>query len=64
MKNIKEHPELQNLRRWMLATKDAHGLYAQFGFEELNSPDNIMEITNPNIYLEESHMPRGGALKQ
>src|ERR1041384_2254049 len=32
MEAILSHPELQNLRRWILATKDAHGLYAQYGF--------------------------------
>jgi GNAT superfamily N-acetyltransferase len=36
------HPDLQNLRRWMLATKDAHGLYRQFGFTELKEPERWM----------------------
>lgn len=36
------HPELQGLRRWLLATKDAHGLYAQFGFVPV-PPDRFME---------------------
>lgn len=40
------HPELQGLRRWMLATRDAHELYRQFGFAELSNPDRWMEIFN------------------
>lgn len=50
MEVIMEHPDLQLLRRWMLATRDAHGLYRQFGFKELLSPDRWMEKTNPDIY--------------
>jgi len=42
MKEIMEHPELQGLRRWMLATKDAHGLYRKFRFEALDKPERIM----------------------
>jgi len=40
---IVDHPRLQGLRRWVLATKDAHGLYAQFGFTELHTPERFME---------------------
>jgi N-acetylglutamate synthase-like GNAT family acetyltransferase len=40
-------PELQNLRRWMLATKDAHGLYAQYGFNPLSKPERFMEASQP-----------------
>ncbi len=40
-------PELQNLRRWMLATKDAHGLYAQYGFNPLSKPERFMEAFQP-----------------
>ena len=32
MECVKSHPDLQGLRRWLLATSDAHGLYAQYGF--------------------------------
>lgn len=39
---IFEHPELQGLRRWMLATADAHGLYRQFGFDALHAPQRFM----------------------
>ncbi len=42
MKEIMGHPSLQGLRRWMLATRDAHGLYAQFGFVPLDKPERIM----------------------
>jgi GNAT superfamily N-acetyltransferase len=44
MKCILEHPGLQGFRRWMLATKDAHGLYKQFGFEPLKNPERIMGL--------------------
>ena len=36
------HADLQGFRRWLLATKDAHGLYAQFGFKPLDNPERIM----------------------
>lgn len=53
MKTIHAHPDLQGLRRWLLFTSDAHGLYSQFGWERV--PDNftrrIMQIHNPDIYL-------------
>jgi GNAT superfamily N-acetyltransferase len=42
MKGVMAHPELQGFRRWLLATKDAHGLYRQFGFDALDRPDRIM----------------------
>jgi GNAT superfamily N-acetyltransferase len=38
------HPELQGFRRWVLATRDAHGLYRQFGFHALERPQNYMEL--------------------
>ncbi|SRR5258708_5705989 len=43
-------PRLQGLRRWSLVTRDAHGLYSQFGFTPLKSPERWMEIHNPNVY--------------
>lgn len=52
MECIMSLPELQNLRRWSLATLDAHGLYAQFGFTPLDKPDVMMQIARPNIYVE------------
>lgn len=50
METMLEHPDLQGLRRWILATQDAHGLYKQFGFEELKHPDRWMEKPAPNAY--------------
>ena len=47
MQTISEHPGLQGLRRWSLATADAHGLYSQFGFVPLSKPANWMEIFTP-----------------
>ena len=46
---VLSHPELQGLRRWMLATRDAHGLYEPAGFASLRNPDWFMEITAPDI---------------
>ena len=43
METITNHPDLQGLRRWSLATRDAHGLYAQYGFTPLSKPDIWME---------------------
>lgn len=42
--------ELKMLRRFILATRDAHGLYEQFGFKPLKSPEKFMEIAQPDIY--------------
>ncbi|MBC8053714.1 MAG: GNAT family N-acetyltransferase [Sphingobacteriaceae bacterium] len=47
---ILAYPELQGLRRWMLATADAHELYRKYGFKELSKPERFMEIANPSIY--------------
>ena len=47
------HPELQGLRRWMLATLDAHRLYEQNGFIALRKPEWFMEINDPDIYQRE-----------
>ena len=44
MQSVLGHPELQNLRIFLLATRDAHGLYAQFGFRPLASPERWMAI--------------------
>jgi GNAT superfamily N-acetyltransferase len=50
MKTILEHPDLQNFRRWILATKDAHTLYEKFEFSALRHPERWMEKTAPNAY--------------
>ncbi|SDJ93199.1 Acetyltransferase (GNAT) domain-containing protein [Catalinimonas alkaloidigena] len=43
VRSIVEHPELQLVKRWMLATKDAHDLYRQHGFQEVHDPALLME---------------------
>ncbi|MFL6468492.1 MAG: GNAT family N-acetyltransferase [Pyrinomonadaceae bacterium] len=50
MEAMLSHPELQGLRRWVLATKDAHGLYEQFGFSELKFPERWMELPAKDAY--------------
>jgi predicted GNAT family N-acyltransferase len=50
MECIRQHPQLQDLRRWTLLTRDAHGLYAQFGFTSLVKPDRYMELHDPEVY--------------
>lgn len=49
MEVILAHAELQGFRRWLLATKDAHGLYRRFGFEELRRPERFMERPDPKM---------------
>ena len=43
LESVLQHPDLQNLRRWILLTDDAHGLYKQFGWTELGDPGLYME---------------------
>lgn len=50
MEAIVSHKDLQGLRRWSLITRDAHGLYAQFGFKPLSQPERQMEIFDPDVY--------------
>ncbi len=50
MESILAHPDLQGLRRWVLATHDAHSLYAKFGFAELKHPERWMELAAPGAY--------------
>jgi N-acetylglutamate synthase-like GNAT family acetyltransferase len=50
MECIMQHPQLQDLRRFFLATRDAHGLYAKFGFRALQAPERLMEILNLDPY--------------
>jgi len=50
MEAIVADPRLQNLRRWVLATRDAHGLYEQFEFSALRHPERWMEKTAPDAY--------------
>jgi GNAT superfamily N-acetyltransferase len=50
MTSVMAHPQLQGLRRWTLLTRDAHGLYAQYGFTPLSNPDRYMELHDPDVY--------------
>ena len=50
MSTIMDHPGLQTLRTFTLATRDAHGLYKQFGFTPLEHPDRFMVRRNPAVY--------------
>lgn len=52
MRAILSHPNLQGLRAFLLATRDAHGLYSQFGFQPLVHPENFMALHLPNVYQE------------
>jgi N-acetylglutamate synthase-like GNAT family acetyltransferase len=55
MERVMSHPDLQGLRRFSLATRDAHGLYRKFGFAELEKPQSQMEIKKSSIYSESKH---------
>jgi GNAT superfamily N-acetyltransferase len=55
MEAIRAHPDLQGLRRWILMTRDAHGLYEKFGFRTIEDPARCMEILDRDVYS------RGGA---
>jgi GNAT superfamily N-acetyltransferase len=44
------HPDLQGLRRWLLATRDAHGLYARYGFTPVPGSDRLMEKVDREVY--------------
>jgi GNAT superfamily N-acetyltransferase len=48
LQSVMSHPDLQNLRRWLLATRDAHSLYRKAGFTELQTPERWMEILTQN----------------
>ena len=50
MRVITRHPSLQGLRRWMLATRDAGGLYRQVGFRPMAQPERWMELWSPDVY--------------
>lgn len=60
MEVIHAHPEVQNLRRWMLGTKDAHGLYGQFGWTKLTDEASrrFMQRHNPDVYKNASAPPQ------
>ena len=47
---VMRHPRLQGLRSWNLRTRDAHGLYAQFGFKPVDHPESYMILRFPDVY--------------
>jgi GNAT superfamily N-acetyltransferase len=53
MECVLAHPDLQGLRRILLATRDAHGLYHQFGFVPLADPTRFLEIARPDVYRQQ-----------
>jgi GNAT superfamily N-acetyltransferase len=53
------HPELQDLRLWVLATADAHGLYARHGFSTLAAPQRYMERRDAQVYARMAERYRG-----
>jgi len=52
METVMSHPDLRDIRRWMLVTRDAHGLYRKVGFTDLSAPERIMEKVLANPYGE------------
>lgn len=50
VKALHDHPELQGLRRWMLATSDAHGVYARLGWTQVTDPAPFMQRHFPDVY--------------
>jgi GNAT superfamily N-acetyltransferase len=49
---IMAHPQLHGLRRFMLATSDAHGLYGHYGFTAPAHPQALMEVLHPDVYAQ------------
>jgi len=60
MELIMAHPDLQGFRRWLLATRSAHGLYEKFGFNRLAHPENMMEIVHQGLYAGDRRTKSGG----
>lgn len=58
---IRSHPDVQGLRRWLLLTADAQGLYQKAGFTAPRYPERFMEIWVPDIYTQEKNAQQGGA---
>lgn len=50
MEAVRSHPDLQGLRRWILMTRDAHGLYEKSGFRVIEDPGRCMEIVDRDVY--------------
>jgi GNAT superfamily N-acetyltransferase len=62
MEVIMAHPDLQGLRRFSLSTRDAHALYARFGFGPVANPDRQMEIMRRDIYVKAAEGKARGEL--
>ena len=60
MEVVMAHPDLQGLRRWSLATRDAHSLYERFGFRTPAHPERLMEIVDFEIYRKAEASPGKG----
>lgn len=60
MEVIVHHPDLQGLRRWILATRDAHELYRRFGFTTLATPLRFMERYDSDVYRRPRQAAAGG----
>jgi len=60
MEIVMAHPRLQGLRRWSLATRDAHSLYERFGFRTPAHPERLMEIVDFEIYRKGEAAERNG----
>jgi N-acetylglutamate synthase-like GNAT family acetyltransferase len=56
MQDLMKHPDLQGLRRWLLVTTHAHGLYEKFGFSTPSHPEKMMEIFIPNLYEKQTEL--------
>ena len=57
MQEVMIHPKLQGLRRWVLLTSDAHGLYEQFGWKPIGNPEKWMERHDQQIYqIQHTHL--------
>lgn len=50
VRTLMEHPDTQTVRRWMLGTADAHGVYAVLGFGPIKAPQRLMEVIRPAHY--------------
>ncbi len=61
MEVILAHPQLQGFRRWVLSTKDAHGVYERFGFRKLHRPERWMERPDPNMLESPDYWQTNGA---
>ena len=57
MEVVMAHPDLQDMRVWRLATKDAHGLYEKSGFRPVAHPERLMEIVTPFTEMPERNVP-------